>query len=142
MEVATIRVRYEETDQMGMVYYGNYFVWFEVGRTELFRKFGFPYTVMEENGIYLPVAEAHCNYKKSAKYDDEVRIFTEIASLSPARMVFSYKVLNPEGQVMAYGGTTHAFVNEDGKPVNLKKRAPWLWEKMQQVADIDGSEEV
>ncbi|KNZ68575.1 thioesterase superfamily protein [Thermincola ferriacetica] len=132
-----VRVRYEETDQMGMVYHGKYFVWFEVGRTELFRDFGLPYTVLEANKIYLPVVEAHCQYKTSARYDDELIIKTRVNKLSGARIGFDYDIVNADGQLIAHGGTTHAFLNEHGKPVNVKKAAPWLWDKLVNVAEAD-----
>ncbi len=135
MHKVKVRVRYEETDQMGMVYHSNYFVWFEVGRTELFRSFGLPYTVLEQNNIYLPVTEANCHYKFSARYDDELTIVTTITKLSGVRMHFHYEIFNDADQLVAQGGTNHAFVNDQGKPVNIIKKAAWLWDKLSQVAD-------
>lgn len=137
MEEVKIRVRYEETDQMGVVYHGKYFVWFEVGRTELFRAHNLPYTVLEENQVYLPVTEAHCSYKESARYDDELIIETEITRLSPVRIVFSYRVLDGKRRVLAEGGTTHAFLNDAGRPLNVMKKFPWLWEKLKDIAELD-----
>ncbi|PKM81609.1 MAG: acyl-CoA thioesterase [Firmicutes bacterium HGW-Firmicutes-14] len=122
-----IRVRYEETDQMGFVYYGNHFTWFEVGRTELFRSMGLPYTMFEARGIMLPVAEAECKYKSSARYDDLVTIRTVITKLTPVRIVFGYQLISEEGRILAYGSTTHAFVNSSGRPVNITKSDLELW---------------
>ena len=77
----SIRVRYQETDQMGVVYHGNYFTWFDIGRTEFFRNMGMVYTRLEEEGILLPVIEAQCRYIKPAKYDDEIIINTKLVKL-------------------------------------------------------------
>ena len=125
-----IRVRYEETDQMGVVYYGNYFTWFEVGRTELFRDLGIPYRSFEERGILLPVTEAECKYKSSAKYDDLVTIKTCISRLRPSKINFYYQIISQEGRVLAYGSTGHAFVDKTGRPVNLSKKDPELWKNI------------
>ncbi|TLM99869.1 acyl-CoA thioesterase [bacterium] len=129
----TFRVRYQETDQMGFVYYGNYFTWFEVGRTELFRAAGLPYTMMEEQGIYLPVTHAECNYKSSCKYDDLVTVVTGIEKITPVRIQFYYRVLAGDDRVLASGSTTHAFIDSSGRPVNLAKKAPVLWSKIQEI---------
>lgn len=122
-----IRVRYEETDQMGFVYYGNYFTWFEVGRTELFRDLGITYRSFEERGILLPVTEADCKYKSSAKYDDLITVKTCITKLRAVRIHFDYQIISEEGRVLAYGSTGHAFVDKTGRPVNLIKKDPELW---------------
>lgn len=128
-----IRVRYEETDKMGFVYYGNYFTWFEVGRTELFRSIGLPYSELEKSGIMLPVTEADCKYKISARYDDVVTVRTVVTRLSPVRIHFGYQILSPDGRVMTWGNTGHAFVDSTGRPVNLSKKEPLLWQK---IADL------
>lgn len=127
---AKIRVRYEETDKMGFVYHGKYFTWFEVGRTELFRDLGLPYTVLEERGISLPVTEADCRYRSSAHYDDILTVRTVITKLTPARIHFGYQLLSEAGQVLAHGGTGHAFVDNTGRAVNLLKRDSELWQMM------------
>ena len=86
-------MRYAETDQMGVVYYANYFVWFEVGRTDLLRASGWSYREMEADGFALPVIEAHCEYRQPARYDDELEIRTEGTLLSPVRVRFDYEVV-------------------------------------------------
>ena len=86
--VSTLRVRYAETDKMGVVYYANYLVWFEVGRADLLRSLGWSYREMEAAGISLPVIEAHCQYLRPARYDDEIEVKTEGRMLSPVRMEF------------------------------------------------------
>src|SRR5205807_7689876 len=84
--ISRIRVRYAETDQMGVVYYANYLVWFEVGRTDLLRESGWSYREMETDGYGLPVIEAHCMYRESARYDDELEVRTTGTMLSPVRV--------------------------------------------------------
>ena len=86
-----LRVRYAETDQMGVVYHANYAIYFEVGRTEMFRQIGLPYAKMEENGIMLPLIDLHCNYKQSAKYDDELTIVTTLEEMPNVKIKFNYK---------------------------------------------------
>src|SRR5687767_15246932 len=86
--ISTLRVRYAETDRMGVVYYANYLVWFEVARADLMRSLGWTYREMEESGVILPVIEAHCEYKRPARYDDEIEIQTTATIESPVRMTF------------------------------------------------------
>src|SRR6187402_2841716 len=100
----TIRVRYAETDQMGVVYYANYFVWFEVARTDLLRTLGWTYREMEASGVMLPVIEASCQYKQPARYDDELEIRTRGVMRSPARLQFSYEVWRVADDVLAASG--------------------------------------
>lgn len=132
-----IRARYEETDQMGFVYYGRYFTWFEVGRTELFRSLGLPYTRFEENGIMLPVTEADCKYKTPSRYDDLITIRTFVTKLSPARINFGYQIIK-ETEVIARGNTGHAFMDSTGRPVNLAKKKPDLWQNINELIKING----
>lgn len=121
--VSRVRVRYAETDQMGVVYHANYFVWFEVGRTDLLRSLGWSYREMEEEGVSLPVIEAHCQYHRSAKYDDELEVRAEGRMLSPVRMEFTYQVVRREDQaVSASGRTVHAALDRTGKPCRLPER--------------------
>jgi acyl-CoA thioester hydrolase len=120
---SSLRVRYAETDKMGVVYYANYFVWFEVARTDLLRSLGWSYREMEQAGIALPVIEAHCDYTRPARYDDEVEIRTEGRLLSPIRMEFSYEVWLPAQLTAAASGkTVHAAVDMNGKPCRLPQR--------------------
>jgi acyl-CoA thioester hydrolase len=118
--ITTLRVRYAETDQMGVVYYANYLVWFEVARTDLLRNQGWSYRAMEASGIALPVIEAQCHYRRPARYDEEMEIRTEARILSPVRMEFLYEV-TAKGQpgVVASGRTVHAAVGLDGRPCRL-----------------------
>lgn len=118
-----LRVRYAETDQMGVVYYANYLVWFEVARTDLLRTLGWSYREMEEAGFRLPVIEAHCEYRRPARYDEEIEIRTEGRLCSPVRMEFVYEVLLTSSQTPAASGrTVHAAVDRDGRPCRLPDR--------------------
>ena len=115
-----LRVRYAETDQMGVTYYGNYLVWFEVARTEYFRSKGVVYTDIEKDGLYLAVAESRCRYLAPTRYDDVVTIRTWISRLGLTSIHFSYEVLNKQsGQKIAEGSTSHVFVNRGMRPMRI-----------------------
>jgi len=117
------RVRYADTDRMGVVYYANYLVWFEVARTEWLRGTGWSYREMERDGVALPVIEAHCEYRQPARYDDEVDIAASATLLTPVRIRFDYTVtLVDEGTLVASGHTVHAAVDAAGKPCRLPAR--------------------
>jgi acyl-CoA thioester hydrolase len=118
-----VRVRYAETDKMGVVYYANYLVWFEVARADLLRSLGWTYRAMEHDGVSLPVIEAHCQYHRPAHYDDELEIRAEGRMLSPARMEFVYQVIRREDHALAASGrTVHAAVSSSGRPCRLPER--------------------
>lgn len=118
---ATVRVRYAETDQMGVVYHGNYFVWFEVGRVELMRALGVEYKKMEvEDDCHIVVADAHCRYLHSARYDEVLRIRTRIAESRSRTIQFAYEVFrDSDGQLLATGATTHVICGSNGRPKTL-----------------------
>ena len=125
-----MRVRYAETDKMGVVYYANYLVWFEVGRCELLRSAGSSYRNLESAGVMLPVIEAHCEYRSPARYDDELQVKTRGALLSPARVEFHYEISRPaDGAVNAIGRTVHAAVDTGGKPCRLPDHIRELFER-------------
>ena len=118
-----LRVRYAETDRMGVVYYANYFVWFEVARADLLRSLGWTYREMEETGVYLPVIDARCEYRRPARYDDEVEVRTRGTVASPVRMEFSYEVfLKDQPEAVAIGRTVHAATDRSGRPCRLPAR--------------------
>jgi acyl-CoA thioester hydrolase len=121
--VTRIRVRYAETDQMGVVYYANYFIWFEVARTNWLRDTGTTYRDMEAAGVSLPVIEAHCEYRRPARYDDEVEIRTRATLLTPVRLRFDYELVVPgDAQPAATGHTVHAGLDPSGRPCRLPAR--------------------
>jgi acyl-CoA thioester hydrolase len=117
-----LRVRYAETDQMGVVYYANYFVWFEVARTDWLRRSGWSYRQMEADGVALPVIEAHCEYVRPARYDDEVEITTAATLLSPVRVRFEYELCVGGAPAAATGHTVHAALDRAGRPCRLPAR--------------------
>ena len=120
---ARIRVRYADTDRMGVVYYANYLVWFEVGRTEWLRQAGWTYAEIERGGILLPVIEAHCEYRQPAHYDDEIEIATRATLLTPVRVRFDYELVRmADGDVATIGHTVHAAVDTGGRPCRLPSR--------------------
>jgi acyl-CoA thioester hydrolase len=118
-----IRVRYAETDQMGVVYYANYLVWFEVGRTDWLRDHGWSYREMEADGFSLPVIDAQCTYHESAHYDDDLDVRTSGSLVSPVRVQFTYEVLRvADSAVLATGLTVHATLDRNGRPRRLPER--------------------
>lgn len=118
-----VRVRYAETDRMGVVYYANYLVWFEVGRTEWLRTTGWSYREMEQEGVRLPVIEAHCEYLQPARYDDEIEVRTRATLVTPVRIRFDYEVVRVAGDtVAATGHTMHAGLDVNGRPCRLPAR--------------------
>ena len=117
--VTRIRVRYDETDQMGVVYHANYLVYFEVGRTELMRSAGRPYSGIEADGLQLVVVEANCAYRAPAKYDDEITVLTQVGAIKAVRLRFDYRILGPAGDLLVEGSTTLACVDPAGKPRRL-----------------------
>ncbi|HJS72904.1 MAG TPA: thioesterase family protein [Vicinamibacteria bacterium] len=123
-----IRVRYAETDSMGVVYYGNYLTWFEVGRADLLRQLGQSYRDIEESeGIRLPVVEARCRYHRPARYDDVVSIVTRASRPSRAQVQFDYELSRAEdGVLLASGSTRHVAVGRNGKPCRLPQRLEGL----------------
>jgi acyl-CoA thioester hydrolase len=121
---AMVRVRYAETDQMSVVYYGNYFVWFEIGRVELMRALGFEYKLMEtDDDCFIVVAEASCRYRQSARYDELIRVRTRIAQAGNRVVKYSYEILrDADGVLLATGATTHVICGKDGKPKQLPEK--------------------
>jgi acyl-CoA thioester hydrolase len=121
---AKVRVRYAETDQMGVVYHGNYFTWFEVGRVELCRALGFEYKQMEsEDDCFIVVADAHCRYKRSARFDDELIVRTRVQEASKRTIKFGYEVLRSvDKELLATGETIHVICDGAGRPRSLPEK--------------------
>lgn len=120
----TVRVRYAETDQMGVVYHGNFFTWFEVGRVELCRQLGFEYKRMEaEDDSYIVVAEAQCRYKRPARFDDVLTIRARVTQSQRRTLRFGYEVLDQKtGQTIATGETFHVICDRRGHPKSLPEK--------------------
>ena len=128
-QTVVVRVRYGETDQMGVVYHPNYLLYFETGRTELMRSAGVTYAEMEKAGVYLVVTEASCKYRAAAKYDQELRIVTRVDQVGKATIRFSYRVVGPDDALLAEGHTELASVNQSKSPVRLPKEVSELLSK-------------
>jgi acyl-CoA thioester hydrolase len=120
----TIRVRYAETDRMGVVYYGNYFTWFEVGRVEFCRQLGFEYKQMEiEDDSFIVVAEAQCRYKRPARFDDVLVVRTRVANSHRRTIRFQYEIVNQaSGELIATGETAHVICDSQGRPKSLPEK--------------------
>ena len=125
-----LRVRYGETDQMGIVYYGNYADYLEQGRTEWLRTLGFSYKFMEENKIHLPVVNLNINYKKPALYDDVITITTTLKEIPSVKIEFYYEIHNQDGQLLITATTTLVFVDSSTK--KLRKAPDYLLEKLKE----------
>jgi acyl-CoA thioester hydrolase len=119
-----LRVRYVETDQMGVVYHANYFVWFEIGRVELLRQLGFSYRDMEaKDGCGIAVIDARCRYKAPARYDDEVIVRTQLKYIRESLIQFEYELSRADdGTLLAEGDTTHIVVDPEMKKVALPEK--------------------
>lgn len=115
-----LRVRYAETDKMGVVYHAHYVVWFEVGRTEYCRAAGLPYRAMEEAGLLILVTGVSCRYRVPARYDDPLVVRTSMPELGSRGLCFDYEIVRGEDEILADGSTRHVFADADGRP----RRAP------------------
>ncbi|MDO3408852.1 thioesterase family protein [Saccharibacillus sp. CPCC 101409] len=148
-----LKVRYQETDKMAVVYHANYLNWFEIGRTEMIRSIGLSYREIEERGIYLPVLEARSRFIVPARYDDRIWIYTRIGAFSPLRLEYEYEIrrCEPEeawsmdaapfaenagrpGTLLTTGATEHVWLSLDWKPVRLNKIAPDLYRRIARLA--------
>jgi acyl-CoA thioester hydrolase len=114
-----VRVRYSETDQMGIAYHGEYFAWFEVGRTDLLRGIGVTYKEMEGQDLRLPVIEAAARFLRPALYDDVLEVRTRVTSVSGARVSFAYEIYRGDEGPLATGATSHAALDARGRPRRL-----------------------
>ncbi|MBQ8090114.1 MAG: acyl-CoA thioesterase [Pyramidobacter sp.] len=111
----SFRVRYAETDQMGIAHHSNYFVWFEEGRSNYCRDLGLPYGEWEKNGVFLPVVEVHCRYKSSLLYDEPVTMEVFPCERGAATVTFAYRLRHADGRLAAEGWTKHAFADAQGR---------------------------
>jgi len=128
----TLRVRYQETDGMGVVYHGNYVTWFEIARTEWTRANGFPYQEIEQRGLYLPVVDVSVQYKHPARYDDEVIVSCRPVVATEVRLKFEYeaRLMNVPDKLLVTGHSEHVWVSKDWRPVRLRKIAPDVYEAL------------
>jgi len=120
--VSTIRVRYVETDQMGVVHHSAYLAWMEVARTEYLRARGVPYRALEEKGIRMPLLSVRMEYRVPAKYDDEVELVARLARANPVRFTFEYEMRRvPDGVLFCTGQTEHAATDMSGRPRRIPR---------------------
>lgn len=126
-----LRVHYQDTDQMGVVHHANYVGWFEIGRTEMMRNTGIAYSEMEKLGLLLPVVDIDIQYRRPARYDESITIFTNIVSFSAVRLEFEYEVRRiaensdrSSGELLAKGKTRHMWIDHKWKPARIDKVAP------------------
>jgi acyl-CoA thioester hydrolase len=124
MNETRLRVRYAETDQMGVVYHSNHFVWFEVGRVELLRQLGFSYSDMEsQDNCFIAVAEAKCRYRAPVRYDEEVLVRTHLLNVRESVIHFGYELLRAgDGALLAEGETTHIVTDNQLKVAELPEK--------------------
>src|ERR1700722_17022125 len=125
-----VRVRYAETDKMGFVYYGNYYIYFEVGRVEYMRNKGIDYKQMEiQDDSFIAVAESKCRYRRPARYDDLLRIRSRVTELKRRTICVSYEILHDEtGELLASGETVHVVCDSHGKPKTLAEKYPRVFD--------------
>lgn len=131
----SIKVRYAETDQMGIVHHSNYYVYFEAAREDFIAGAGISYKNIEDEGIMMPLVETQCKYQEAAKYSDELIIETVLEELSPVKVELQYTVIRKcDGRVLAKGRTVQTFVDKETfKIVNIKRKNPLVWEKLSQL---------
>ena len=128
----SLKVRYVETDKMGIVHHSKYYVWFEVARDEFIEKLNITYKEMEDMGIMMPIIETHCKYIQGAKYGDEVLIKIHIEEITGVKVVFQYEVYRAsDNQILATGNTVQAFVSsKEFRIINIKRKYPEIWKKI------------
>ncbi|MCR3761722.1 acyl-CoA thioesterase [Clostridium felsineum] len=131
--ITRIKVRYAETDKMGIVHHANYYVYFEAAREDLIELSGIKYSEMEEIGVMMPLVETKCKYHEGAKYGDYILVETSIGRLTPIKVEINYRVIREEdGRVLATGQTIQTFVDSRSfKILNLMKKHPNIWAKFQ-----------
>ncbi|MBN2794638.1 MAG: acyl-CoA thioesterase [Clostridia bacterium] len=133
-----IRPRYEETDQMGVIYHGNYITWFEQARSGFFRALGYSYKQLEDEGFWLPVIEVGAKYIAPAKYDEEVYVKTSVGLCQGVKLILNYEVYDAEtDNLLVTGFTKHATTDKSLRPVSLKKKSPQVYELIQDCMKKD-----
>jgi acyl-CoA thioester hydrolase len=138
---AEIRVRYAETDQMGIVYHANYFPWFEEARTGFFEAIGLSYRELEEQGFYFPLIECNCRFRQPARYADRLTVRARIREVKGARVTLAYEVLKkPGGELLAEGWTSHVFVDREFRPLNMLRARPDIYARMKEAAEDQKAE--
>ena len=136
MEKYIHKVQYYETDKMGITHHSNYIRWMEEARIDFFEKQGISYSKLEEIGIISPVVEVNCKYKVVTKFEDEIEILTKIKEFNGVKLIFEYEMRNSKtGEINTIAESKHCFVNNDGKPIILKREFPDLDEKLKNMIE-------
>jgi acyl-CoA thioester hydrolase len=136
------RVRYAETDAMGVVHHSRYLPWLEMGRTEFLRSRDYSYRQLEQAGVLLAVIEVHTRYRAPAVYDDAIRLRTRLAEFGRVKLRFAYEVYNEDtGRLLAEAETVHAFIGRNGQPLRVATQFPEIWERLQAAVRASGSPE-
>ena len=136
MEKYIHKVQYYETDKMGITHHSNYIRWMEEARIDFFEKQGISYSKLEEIGIISPVVEVNCKYKVVTKFEDEIEILTKIKEFNGVKLIFEYEMRNSKtGEINAIAESKHCFVNNDGRPIILKKEFPELDKKLKNMVE-------
>ena len=135
MKPYMLKARYYETDQMGIIHHSNYIRWMEEARIDVLNQLGYPYRRFEEMGYMSPVLHAECEYKKSVKFDDEVKIVVSLEDFGKVKFTLRYDIYNMSegGCLSACGTTRHCFLNKDGRPVMMNREMKEFSETMQKV---------
>ena len=137
-----LMVRYQETDQMGIVHHSVYPIWFECGRTDYIKNAGMSYAQIEKDGVMLPLLSMKCRFHSPTFYEDEITVKTEIHNLTPTRITFRYDVYRKGyDKPVVQGETEHVWADNGMKPVNLKKYKPQLYHFMESLYAKDGNNE-
>lgn len=141
MKPYMLKARYYETDQMGIIHHANYIRWMEEARIDILDQIGYPYRRFEEMGYISPVLHAECEYKKSVKFDDEIKIIVSFQEFGKLKFTLRYDIYNMSegGCLSAYGTTRHCFLNKDGRPVMMNKEMKEFSETMEKF--LSGQEE-
>lgn len=129
------KVKYYETDKMGITHHSNYIRWMEEARVDFLEKIGYPYDKLEEDGIVSPVIGIQCKYKESTKFNDEILIEVNVKEFKGVKLIIEYIMTNYKTENLVLAGTSeHCFLNKDGVPIRLKKEFPELDEKLKQLS--------
>ncbi len=140
MEAYTRTAKYHETDQMGIIHHSNYIKWMEEARIDMMNRLGYPYRKFEEMGYISPVLHVDCEYKKSVKFDDEVKIVVKLKNMGRVKFSLGYEIYNMSegGQLSACGSTTHCFLTKDGIPVLMEREMKEFSEALENMEEQGG----
>lgn len=127
-----IKVRYAETDKMGIVYHSNYYIYFEVAREDLISYAGMTYKSLEDSGVMMPIMETHCKYHEGARYSDVIDVQSSVEELTPVKVIIDYRVIREnDRKLLAQGKTVQTFVDSKSfRIINLKKVHPDMWQRL------------